>query len=374
MGMDCSEEYIKMEMECEPKKSFRRGRPCSRQTGILVLLGTACMIIFMVMTSVIYSHQERKFSMLESWMNSHTSDLTSVKSDFQITGGDLEKKVAELQTLVFILSSYLNTSGASNPMTREMQIKKLSNIETLMTDLGSSLSSLTSKQEENLQKLERQKNVSHTEVKSLMDSLRSAVSALRDELTENSLVTSIVSLQSIPRTQRILMDMASSLSDLKHSVGGLRSSIQTLSYKLSFTNLLTSGCTEPNWIPFRNSCYLFAQDTMNWTKAKDYCEEKGALLLKIEDGSEKEWQFVTNFAKPHDYWIGLTDQNTGQWRWADDTPYIMNREHWRPGQPDDWTEHDLGEGGEDCGQIAYDGMLNDAHCSAKMKYICEMRN
>uniref|UniRef100_A0A671LAE1 C-type lectin domain-containing protein n=1 Tax=Sinocyclocheilus anshuiensis TaxID=1608454 RepID=A0A671LAE1_9TELE len=79
--------------------------------------------------------------------------------------------------------------------------------------------------------------------------------------------------------------------------------------------LLTPGCTESDWIPFRNSCYLFSHDTMNWTKAKDYCEEKGALLLKIEAGSEKEWQFVTNFAKPHDYWVGLTDQNTGQWRW-----------------------------------------------------------
>uniref|UniRef100_A0A673JPS8 Si:ch211-283g2.3 n=1 Tax=Sinocyclocheilus rhinocerous TaxID=307959 RepID=A0A673JPS8_9TELE len=140
---------------------------------------------------------------------------------------------------------------------------------------------------------------------------------------------------------------------------------RTLFVSLAYTDLLTPGCTEPDWIPFRNSCYLFSHDTMNWTKAKDYCEEKGALLLKIE-------QFVTNFAKPHDYWVGLTDQNTGQWRWADDTPYTMNRD---PGQPDDWTEHGLGEGGEDCGQIAaYDGMLNDAHCSTKMKYICEMQN
>ncbi len=58
---------------------------------------------------------------------------------------------------------------------------------------------------------------------------------------------------------------------------------------LTCIDLLTSGCTEPDWIPFRNSCYLFSSDTMNWTKAKDYCEEKAALLLKIEDGSEKEW-------------------------------------------------------------------------------------
>ncbi|RXN37873.1 asialoglyco receptor 1-like protein [Labeo rohita] len=65
---------------------------------------------------------------------------------------------------------------------------------------------------------------------------------------------------------------------------------------------------------------------MNWTEAKDYCEEKGAMLLKIEDGSEKEWQFATNFAKPHDYWIGLTDESTGQWRWTDDTPYTINKD------------------------------------------------
>ncbi|XP_043094852.1 asialoglycoprotein receptor 1-like isoform X3 [Puntigrus tetrazona] len=315
------------------------------------------------------SHQERKFSVLQSWMNSHTSDLTSVKSDFQIAGGDLEKKIAELQTSVASLRSYSNTSGAS----REMQIKKLSAIETLMTDLGSSLSSLASKHEENLQKLERQRDVSHTEVKSLMDSLSSAVSVLKDELAEDSLVTSIVALHSIPHTQQILMAMSRSLSDIKHSVAGLRSSIQTISYKLSFTNLLTHGCPEPDWIPFRNSCYLFSQDAMNWTNAEDSCEEKGALLLKIEEGSEKEWQFVTNFAKPHDYWIGLTDQNTGQWRWTDETPYIMNKEHWRPGQPHDWTEHGQGDGGEDCGQILHDGMLNDAHCSTKMKYICEMQ-
>ncbi|KAF4113901.1 asialoglycoprotein receptor 1-like [Onychostoma macrolepis] len=363
MEMNCTEEYSKMEMEWEPKKSFQRGRPCSRKTGILVLLETACMIIFMVMTFVIYSHQERKFSMLESWMNSHTSDLTSLKSDFQFT----EKKVAELQNLMSNLSSYLNTSGASNPMTREMQEKRLSNLETLM---NSSLSSLASKQEENLQKLEHQQDVSHTEVKSLMGSLSSTVSGLRDKLAEDSSRSSILS---IPRSQRILVDMSRSLTELKHLMWEVKSSIQSLTSKLSFTNLLSPGCTESGWILFSNSCYLFSSDTMNWTKAKDYCEEKGALLLKIEDASEREWQFVTNTAKPQEHWIGLTDQNTGQWRWADDTPYTMNKAQWSTGQPDDWREHGLGEEGEDCGHITIYGLLNDAHCSSKMKYICEMK-
>ncbi|XP_026098931.1 uncharacterized protein LOC113069993 isoform X2 [Carassius auratus] len=362
--MDNTEEYSKLEMECEPRKSFQRDLPCRRLT--VILLGTVCMIIFMVLTSVIYSHQERKFSMLESWMKSHTSDLTSVKSEFQYTGGDLEKKVSELQNLVFSLSSYLNTSGSSNPDTREMQIKKLSNIETLMSDLGSSLSSLASKQEEKLQKLERQQDTSHTEVKSLMDGLSSEVSTLRSKLTEDS-------PRSILRTQRFLVDMSKSLTDLKNLMSEVKSSVQSLSYRLSFTNLLIPGCTESGWIPFRNSCYLFSHDSMTWTKAKNYCEEKGALLLKIEDGSEREWEFVTSTAKPQEYWTGLTDQNTGQWRWADETPYTMNKIEWSPGQPDDWKDHGLGEEGEDCVHITAYGLLNDAHCSIKMNYICERR-
>ncbi len=49
------------------------------------------------------------------------------------------------------------------------------------------------------------------------------------------------------------------------------------------------------------------------------------------------------------------------------------RRQWTPGQPDDWTEHGLGEEGEDCGHITVYGLLNDAHCSSKMKYICEMK-
>ncbi|XP_048042806.1 asialoglycoprotein receptor 1-like isoform X1 [Megalobrama amblycephala] len=364
--MDHSEEYIKMEMESEPKKSFWRGHPCSSQTGILVLLGTVGMIIFMIMTFVIYSKQERNFSELKGWMNSHTSDLTSVKSDFQITGTDLEKKVSELQNLVSNFSSYLNMSGSRNPMTNEVHEKKLSNIETLMADLGSSLSSLTSKQEENQQKLEHQQDLSHTEVKNAMDSLSFAVSALRSHLS----VGSFMSAHSNSRIQQILADMSSSLMDMKSSMEGLRSLFQSVSYKLSLTNLFTPGCIESDWIPFSNSCYLFSSDSMNWTQAKDYCEKQGALLLKTED-SEKEWEFVTHLTKPFQYWIGLTDQTTGQWRWADDTPCTMDKVHWGPGQPDKWQGH-REKGGEECAHITYSGTVNDNHCAIKMRFICKV--
>ncbi|CAM4546886.1 unnamed protein product [Leuciscus chuanchicus] len=550
--MDDSEEIIKMDMEYERKTTFSKGRPCSRKTGIFVLVGTVCMIIFIIMTSVIFVHQQRTFSVLESWMNIHSFNQTSVKSQ--------EK-----------------------------------NIETLMTNLASSLSSITSKQEENQQKLERQQGLSHTEVKSLMNSLSLAVSALTSKLNDSVdnqvqkqtetqklldyLKTAVTSLQSdLQNRQRDFESLSSSMSVLKSSVSDLTSSVTSLSsqsqlsdtmrqqdmksltdslnsavstltsklndtvktqdqkqtetersldslkssiqsdqqskqrdfeslanslsvLKSSVSNLtssvtslssqsqlsdtmrqqdmksltdslnsavstltsklndavktqdqkqtgtersldslkssiqsdqqskqrdfeslanslsvlkssvsdLTSSVTslsskqqiseervmnalkelkynmgnktadvpvtcKSGWILYKSSCFLFSNNKLNWAEARDYCKAQGALLLKIEE-DEEEWAFFNKHTIPTAYWVGLTDQNTGQWRWADDTPYTINKERWNPGQPDDWKEHGLGEegeDGEDCGQFTYTGKLNDNHCSSKMRFICRV--
>ncbi|XDV21634.1 hypothetical protein PO909_026701 [Leuciscus waleckii] len=358
---DSCEEIMKMDMEYERKMTFSKG--CSRTTGIFVLVGTVCMIFFIIMTSVIFFHQQRTFSVLESWMNIHSFNQTSVKPQ--------EK-----------------------------------NIETLMTNLASSLSSITSKQEENQQKLERQQGLSHTEVKSLMNSLSSAVSALTSKLNDSVdnqvqkqtetqkrldyLKTAITSLQSdLQNRQRDFESMSSSLSVLKSSVSDLTSSIASLSSKQQISeervmnalkelksNMGNKTADVPvtckcDWISYKSSCFLFSNNELNWAEARDYCKAQGALLLKIEE-DEEEWAFLRKHAISEHYWVGLTDQNTGQWRWADDTPYTMNKEHWYPGQPDDWKEHGLGEEGEDCGQIAYSLKLNDNHCSSKMRFICRV--
>ncbi|XDV21644.1 hypothetical protein PO909_026703 [Leuciscus waleckii] len=358
--MDDSEEIIKMDMEYERKTTFSKGRPCSRKTGIFVLVGTVCMIIFIIMTSVIFVHQQRTFSVLESWMNIHSFNQTSVKSQGK-------------------------------------------NIETLMTNLASSLSSITSKQEENQQKLERQQGLSHTEVKSLMNSLSLAVSALTSKLndsvktqdqkqteTERSLDSLKSSIQSDQQSkQRDFESLANSLSVLKSSVSDLTSSVTSLSSKQQISeervmnalkelksNMGNKTADVPvtcksGWILYKSSCFLFSNNKLNWAEARDYCKAQGALLLKIEE-DEEEWAFFNKHTIPTAYWVGLTDQNTGQWRWADDTPYTMNKERWNPGQPDDWKEHGLGEEGEDCGQFTYTGKLNDNHCSSKMRFICRV--
>ncbi|XDV21651.1 hypothetical protein PO909_026705 [Leuciscus waleckii] len=329
---ESSEEFMKMDIEYERKTTFSKG--CSRKTGIFVLLGT----IMIIMTFVIFCHQQRTFSVLENWMNIHSSNQTSVNTDLQIT--------------------------------------------------------------------ERQQGLSHTEVKSLMNSLSLAVSALTSKLndavkkqdqkqteTERSLVNLKSSIQSDQQNkQRDFESLSRSLSVLKSSVSDLTSSVASLSSKQQISeervmnalkelksNMKYKKADVPvtcksAWILYKSSCFLFSNNKLNWAEARDYCKAQGALLLKIEE-DEEEWEFLNNHTIPEHYWVGLTDQNTGQWRWADDTPYTMNKERWAPGQPDDWEGHGLGEkgeDGEDCGQFIFTGKLNDNHCSSKMRFICRV--
>ncbi|XDV21647.1 hypothetical protein PO909_026704 [Leuciscus waleckii] len=244
------------------------------------------------------------------------------------------------------------------------------------------------------------------DMKSLTDSLNSAVSTLTSKLndtvktqdqkqteTERSLDSLKSSIQSDQQSkQRDFESLSRSLSVLKSSVSDLTSSVASLSSKQQISeervmnalkelksNMKYKKADVPvtcksAWILYKSSCFLFSNNKLNWAEARDYCKAQGALLLKIEE-DEEEWEFLNNHTIPEHYWVGLTDQNTGQWRWADDTPYTMNKERWAPGQPDDWEGHGLGEkgeDGEDCGQFIFTGKLNDNHCSSKMRFICRV--
>ncbi|XP_060769150.1 C-type lectin domain family 10 member A-like [Neoarius graeffei] len=91
------------------------------------------------------------------------------------------------------------------------------------------------------------------------------------------------------------------------------------------------------------------------------------MLVKVE--TEEELTFLT--LDPKQYWVGLTDEVTGKWRWDDGSPFVRNAHWWNEGQPDNWEGHGLG-GGEDCGHLKGNGKLNDNHCSVTMRYICQM--
>uniref|UniRef100_A0A3B3Y264 C-type lectin domain-containing protein n=1 Tax=Poecilia mexicana TaxID=48701 RepID=A0A3B3Y264_9TELE len=127
---------------------------------------------------------------------------------------------------------------------------------------------------------------------------------------------------------------------------------------------VSDGYCPLGWETFGSSCYLFSRSALSWHEARDWCNGHESHLVILM--SDEEWDFVTRLSAGSFYWVGLTDEKSGRWEWVNQTPYVMNRRRWKPGQPDSWTGHGLGPGDEDCAHIHNDGRLNDLHCSTRL--------
>lgn len=156
----------------------------------------------------------------------------------------------------------------------------------------------------------------------------------------------------------------SGLDSLRRTVASLRCSLE----RLIHNNSEAAGCCPLDWERLGSSCYLFSKTALNWHDARDSCNSQQSQLLILS--TDKDWDLVVRQTQGTLYWVGLTDER-GKWEWVNGTPYIMDRRRWRPGQPDSWTEHGLGEGDEDCAHLHSDGRLNDLHCSTRMNFICQ---
>ncbi|XP_042171303.1 asialoglycoprotein receptor 1-like isoform X1 [Oncorhynchus tshawytscha] len=154
------------------------------------------------------------------------------------------------------------------------------------------------------------------------------------------------------------------LESLRSAVAGLKCSLDRVLH-----NDTVSGCCPLGWVlSGSSSCYFFSSDGLPWNQARDYCSNYNAQLAVLK--TEQDWDFVTGSTKPLFFWVGLSDERTGEWEWVDGTPYIMDRSQWKPGQPDNWKGHGLG-GTEDCAMIHANGQLNDDHCSRSYRYVCQ---
>ncbi|KAI1887283.1 hypothetical protein AGOR_G00188640 [Albula goreensis] len=69
------------------------------------------------------------------------------------------------------------------------------------------------------------------------------------------------------------------------------------------------------WTNFSSSSYYISKEKKTWSESRQYCREKGADLVIINN--EEEQKFLQDF---EDIWIGLTDsENEGTWKWVDGT-------------------------------------------------------
>ncbi|XP_062301208.1 asialoglycoprotein receptor 1-like [Scomber scombrus] len=155
------------------------------------------------------------------------------------------------------------------------------------------------------------------------------------------------------------------LENLSKSVNTLKCSLERIINNSS----AAGGCCPLGWDRSESNCYYFSSDYLSWNESRNWCDQHGAHLVIFL--SSKEWDFVSQHANHVWYWVGLSDWRTGKWEWVNQTPYIMDRKHWVPGQPDSSTEHGRGHGNEDCAHLHTSGRLNDGHCSTRMSYICQ---
>jgi len=98
-------------------------------------------------------------------------------------------------------------------------------------------------------------------------------------------------------------------------------------------------CKAP-WIQLSTGCYLFSEEPMNWTGAKQFCLKKDAILVEIESAEEDAAIIDAIYSQQYDTlkrqpWLGLTDsESEGTFKFASsgNTAVYTN---WAPNEPND---------------------------------------
>ncbi|XP_052473596.1 collectin-12 [Carassius gibelio] len=131
----------------------------------------------------------------------------------------------------------------------------------------------------------------------------------------------------------------------------------------------TPGCP-PQWKSFRDKCYFFSSEKLDFNETKERCNNKSSTMLIINDEDEQLWIKRQISGKGY-FWLGLTDIiDENIWRWVDGT--LPNYTKWKPGQPDNWSHGH--EAGEDCAGLIHEGSWNDFFCTERIGFICERTN
>ena len=100
----------------------------------------------------------------------------------------------------------------------------------------------------------------------------------------------------------------------------------------------------------------------NWTQAQAACVAWGGNLVTVADQQDQNLLWAAAQRRAH--WIGLHQNNRGNWVWAG---RASNYRRWGQWQPDNWG------GGEDCVELwpSGSGRWNDAPCNNQKRYLCE---
>ncbi|KAL4624684.1 collectin-12-like [Arapaima gigas] len=125
------------------------------------------------------------------------------------------------------------------------------------------------------------------------------------------------------------------------------------------------GCPQ-QWKHFREKCYYFSTERVNFEEAKKNCDSRSSSMVIISDIEEQQW-VQKEVAGQSFFWLGLTDMEEDTWRWVDGSLPTITK--WKPGQPDNWTRWH--PEGENCAGMVHRGYWNDFYCQENLGFICE---
>ena len=114
--------------------------------------------------------------------------------------------------------------------------------------------------------------------------------------------------------------------------------------------------------------YTLMHGTVSWAAADAACQAAGLQLASVHSAAQNA--LLVTAAAGNRVWIGGTDAaREGAWVWSpSNTP--LSYTNWYPGEPNSGNQ-----GGEDC-VMAYSslhgGRWNDAPCTQKLKYVCQV--
>ncbi|XP_057901516.1 C-type lectin domain family 4 member E-like [Melospiza georgiana] len=94
-------------------------------------------------------------------------------------------------------------------------------------------------------------------------------------------------------------------------------------------------CCPKGWRRFQGSCYFLSTDIMNCAESAENCTGMGSQLVVITSSAEQEFLIEqgTQPSKEINFYIGLFEDDVGQWQWVDKTPYNGTAAFWRKGEP-----------------------------------------
>ncbi|XP_040271360.1 asialoglycoprotein receptor 1-like [Bufo bufo] len=174
-------------------------------------------------------------------------------------------------------------------------------------------------------------------------------------------------LKDISSSVEKIMTAITRVGSLESDVQRVLSAVGRLADSLENRNESQETLCSKGWTHQSLKCYYIAKKFKTWSNAKKDCEKQEAHLVVINN--EEEQNAMSTLTRGLSTWIGLTDVD-GEWTWVDGTLYNSTSKFWDDNQPDEWFGHGLG-GGEDCGQMEFGDLWNDAHCSLSLPYICE---